>query len=200
MGLNKAKLKRYWKKTWWFIWEDTSVWSWIVNILLAFILIKFIVYPGLGLVLGTSYPVVAVVSSSMEHSSEFNEWWALQGDYYKDFGINQNEFKTYIFKNGFNKGDIIVLKGVKPENVKLGDVLVFSANRRDPIIHRVIKSWKEGDVYYFQTKGDNNQKSIDDMEIKIHEDKIIGKSVFRIPFLGYVKIGFVSLLKLAGVG
>ena len=62
MGGYKKKLKRLWH----FIWEDNSVWSWIANIVLAFILIKFIVYPSLGFVLGTTHPVVAVVSESME--------------------------------------------------------------------------------------------------------------------------------------
>ena len=63
------------KNVWKFIWEDDSIWSWMLNIILAFVLIKFIVYPGLGLLLGTSYPVVAVVSESMEHNEPFDEWW-----------------------------------------------------------------------------------------------------------------------------
>ena len=66
--MDKKKFINILKKTWHFIWEDDSVWSWIVNIILAIVLIKFIIYPGLGLVLGTSYPIVAVVSDSMEHS------------------------------------------------------------------------------------------------------------------------------------
>ena len=61
----KKELKTKWSKFWYFIWEDDSVWSWIVNIGLAFLLIKFIVYPGLGLILATDFPVVAVVSGSI---------------------------------------------------------------------------------------------------------------------------------------
>jgi len=197
--MNKKKVKKILKKTWYFIWEDDSIWSWLVNIVLAFILIKFIVYPFLGLVLGTSYPVVAVVSSSMENNTNFEQWWAANSDYYSSFDIEENEFKRYIFKNGFNKGDIVVLRGVKPEKIKLGDVLVFNGNRKDPIIHRVIKGWEENGFYYFQTKGDNNAKSITGMELKISEDRILGKAMFRIPFLGYVKIWFVGLMKLIGV-
>jgi len=197
--MNKKKVKKLLKKTWYFIWEDDSIWSWLVNIVLAFILIKFIVYPFLGFVLGTSYPVVAVVSSSMEHTTDFDGWWTVHSDYYAQFNIEKNEFKSYIFKNGFNKGDIIVLKGSKPGKIKLGDVLVFNGNRKDPIIHRVIKGWEEDNIYYFQTKGDNNAKSITGMELKISEDRILGKAMFRIPFLGYVKIWFVGLMKLIGV-
>ena len=69
----KKKNKSTWQKIWYFIWEDDSVLSWIVNIILAFVLIKFIVYPGLGLVFGTDFPVVAVVSGSMEHEGNFTK-------------------------------------------------------------------------------------------------------------------------------
>ena len=62
------------KRVWHFIWEDNSIWSWIANIAIAFILIKFIVYPSLGFFLSTSHPVVAVVSESMEHNNGFNKW------------------------------------------------------------------------------------------------------------------------------
>ena len=65
MGKEKSKPASTWGKVWYFIWHDDSVWSWIVNIILAFLLIKFIVYPGLGFLLETEYPVVAVVSGSM---------------------------------------------------------------------------------------------------------------------------------------
>ena len=62
------------KKTWDFIWNSNSVWSWILNVVLAFILVKFILYPGFGFLLQTSHPVVAVMSGSMEHNGNFDEW------------------------------------------------------------------------------------------------------------------------------
>lgn len=55
------------EKTWHFIWHDDSLLSWLANILLAFILIKFIVYPLLGLALGSELPIVAVITPSMDH-------------------------------------------------------------------------------------------------------------------------------------
>lgn len=57
------------KKVWNFIWNDDSLLSWVVNILLAFIIIKFIFYPAIGFAFQTDLPVVAVVSGSMEHNS-----------------------------------------------------------------------------------------------------------------------------------
>ena len=190
------------KKIWYFIWEDNSIWSWIANIILAFVLIKFIVYPGLGLMLQTSHPVVAVVSESMEHNSNFDDWWNKASKWYIDNGVKKEDFNTFPLKKGFDKGDIMVLKGKKAENIKIGDVVVFWSAKKDPIIHRVVKKWQEDNIYYFQTKGDNyitNPVSIKSSfldETKISEEQIVGNAVARIPLLGYIKIWFVELLNL----
>ena len=177
------------KKIWNFIWHDNSVWSWLVNVILAFVLVKFVIYPGLGFLLHTTHPVVAVMSSSMEHNGDFNSWWEEKGRWYEDNNFNIEDVKKWSFKNGFNKGDIMVLKGVKFENIEVGEVVVYNANRAEPIIHRVVK--KERD--YLQTKGDNNNGLID-FENRVEGKQIIGKGVFRLPLLGWVKIGFVNLI------
>ena len=197
--MDKNKLKHTLKKTWWFIWEDDSIWSWIVNIILAFVLIKFIVYPGLGLLLGTHYPIVAVVSSSMEHDGNFENWWNGQSTWYLNNDITKENFLTFDFRNGFNKGDIMILYGKEGKDIKIGEVIVFKSGRPDPIIHRVVKKAEANGGYYFQTKGDHNADSIRSTsldETKISENQILGKAVFRIPFLGYIKIWFVELIQL----
>lgn len=202
------KVRRTWKKVWYFIWEDDSWASWFVNIILAFLLIKFVVYPGLGLALSTSHPIVAVVSSSMEHDGSFEDWWGdgarcddsacTQGEYYAALGITEDEFRDFRFDDGFNKGDIMVLYGTDPEDVRVGDVIVFMANRPDPVIHRVIGRELRGTGYVFRTKGDNNPASYY-FETYITEDNYVGRAVLRIPLLGYIKIGFVRLLGLIGI-
>ena len=195
------------KKIWHFLWEDNSTLSWIVNVILAFVLIKFLLYPGLGLIMATDYPIVAVVSNSMEHQQDFDFWWGTQAlcnksyctqkEYYNSISITEQQFKEFSFKNGFNKGDIMFLIGQKPKNIKIGDVIVFKSNRADPIIHRVIDVWYENDQYHFRTKGDNNPRSFQEIhETDITEDRVIGKSIIRVPFLGWVKIGFVELIGL----
>jgi len=189
------KFKKFIKKTWHFIWYDDSLLSWIINIILAFVLIKFVFYPAIGLILGTHYPIVAVVSNSMEHEQGFNEWWDYNKNFYENIGINKEKFSSYKFKNGFNKGDIMLLKGKKAKDIQIGDVIVFNVDGREPIIHRVIKKWEENNKYYFQTKGDHNPRSIW-FEEKINEDQILGIAFFRIPLLGWIKIGFVELIKL----
>ena len=195
--------KKKWKKLWHFIWEDDSIWSWIVNIILAFVLIKFIVYPSLGFLLSTSHPVVAVVSESMEHNNGFEGWWQKSSDWYVNNSINKEDFDKFTLKNGFDKGDIMVLKGKRPKNIEIGDVIVFWSAKRDPIIHRVVKKWQDKDIYYFQTKGDNyktNPVSIKNMfldETMISEEQVVGNAIVRIPLLGYVKIWAVELFSLS---
>ena len=190
---------------WNFIWKDNSIWSWIINFVLAFILIKFLVYPGLGLLLGTQAPIVAVVSGSMEHDSNIDDWWnkasccdnscndkIIQSSIYKKVNLTLSDFKEFSFKNGFNKGDIMFLIG--PKNIQIGDTIVYSAGiKHDPIIHRVVGIKIENNKKFFMTKGDHNC-GIAEFEKSIPEDKVIGKAVFRVPWLGWVKIIFVNIV------
>ena len=173
------------KKVWKFIWHDDSILSWIVNVILALLIVKFLVYPGLGLVLGTSYPVVAVVSSSMHHNGNFDQWYDEKGDWYQ---FEKEDMKKWSFHNGFNKGDIMILKRAK--NVKIGDVIVFYGNSNNPIIHRIVFVGEN----FYQTKGDNNIDSFEHLgEKHINSDKVIGKAIGRVPLLGYVKIVFSEI-------
>ncbi|MBL7147900.1 MAG: signal peptidase I [Nanoarchaeota archaeon] len=179
------------KKIWRFIWYDDSLLSWIVNIILAFIIVKFLIYPGLGLVLGgTTHPVVAVVSGSMQHNGlDFDDWWDRNDAWYIENNISKNDFDGFVMGDGFNRGDIIVLK--KSETINVGDIIVFRGSSNNPIIHRVVKRWNENGETYYQTKGDNNSGSFSALgETKINEGKIVGKAMFKIPYLGYVKIIF----------
>jgi signal peptidase I len=197
-------LKRFWN----FIWHEDSVLSWIVNILLAFIIIKFIIYPGMGLLFGTNLPVVAVISESMEHDGNFEEWWSSaamcdtanglakicsQSEWYDSKSITKEEFMKYDMHNGFNKGDIIVLRGTTFEELQIGEILVYQSKLAYPVIHRVVE---KNDM--IETKGDHNQRQIYDSRINekyITKEQIIGKAWFKIPYLGYVKIWFTQLLQ-----
>ncbi len=217
----KKRPKTVFGKIWYFIWEDNSIWSWIVNIILAYLLIKFLVYPGLGFALSTSHPFVSVMSGSMEHKIAYNEnagrlelcgdvyaeknpvdfdyYWQICGEWYEAQGINKEAFVKFPLKNGFNKGDMIILRGVKPENLKIGEVIVFKTLLPEPIIHRIVKKELTENGYVFQTKGDHNGKqwvepALEFDETKVTSDKIIGKTVIRLPVLGYVKIWFTNLV------
>lgn len=191
------KTRQRLKKVWHFIWEDNSIWSWIVNIILAFILIKFIVYPFLSLVLSTSHPIVAVVSSSMEHHNGFDEWWKKNNKWYITRNITKEQFERFPMKNGFNRGDIIILLGKQPKDIKTGDIIVFNSNNRDPIIHRVVGIKTDNQSYIYSTKGDNNRAQIIEFyldETNIPQSDVIGRAFIRIPLLGYVKILSVEIV------
>jgi len=175
---------------WHFVWHDDSIASWIVNVGLAFLLIKFVMYPVVGLALGTSLPVVAVVSGSMEHEGLSTDvWWSSccgpckgrQPALYAPFDISLEDIKAYPFSGGFNKGDLMILTG--PESVRKGDILVFRADRLpDPIIHRVVD-----DSGSFTTKGDNNC-AVGEIDKSITQDRVLGKAAVRVPLLGWVKV------------
>lgn len=188
------------KKVWVFLWEEENIWSWLANVLIFFILIKYLLYPGLGWVLGTPAPIVAVVSGSMEHDGNFASFWSepmccnpscsrpvVQGKFYEELGVTAEQFRSFDFVNGFNKGDIMILVG--PEDAKVGDVIVYTVRQRpDPIIHRIVKD--ENGV--FTTKGDHNC-DIGGFEREIPKEGVIGKAVWRVPLLGWVKILAVNL-------
>lgn len=191
----KITLRRIWN----FLWYEDSLASWIANIVLAYVLIKFILYPGLGLILGTPFPVVAVVSGSMEHHpSNFDDWWAAHGAFYEQepWNISREQFETFPFKNGFNKGDIMVLTGVDPDSMPIGTVIVYKSAKPYPIIHRYIGTNEvplRGE--YLVSKGDNNRLIFAGPELnefRVPKDWVFGKATFRIPYLGYVKLWAVD--------
>lgn len=186
----KSQIKRFWN----FLGED-SLASWIANVVLSFILIYFIVYPGLGLILSTSLPVVAVVSGSMEHRDySFNDWWENNWKDYDRYHIKKEDFSQFRFKNGFNKGDIMVIYGAEPKDIKVGQVIVYrSTQSSNPIIHRVVSVEEAGEDYYFTTKGDNNQAADQDRVGK-EQIKDTGIAIIRIPYLGWIKIIFTEFI------
>ncbi|MFH0797860.1 MAG: signal peptidase I [Candidatus Woesearchaeota archaeon] len=191
--LSWYNIKKSLKWFWWFVWEDDSWASWIVSVIIAFVLVKFVIYPVLGLILGTSFPVVAVVSGSMEHNGMgFEEWWQANGQWYEAKGITEDDMHSYRFRNGFNKGDIMIILGVKPENIKNGMVIVYSTARyKYPIIHRVVDSGGDSGKLYLETKGDNNSQS--DPE-QVPSGNVLGRAVLKIPYLGWIKLVFTSII------
>jgi signal peptidase I len=199
------------KAAWHWLWYDDSVLSWVVSIGVAFVLIKFVIYPLLGLVMGTTFPVVAVVSDSMEHNEPLDTWWNKHEDLYLRYNITRQEYLTYPMQKGFDKGDIIVLVGVASDEVKRGDIIVYWGGRAYPIIHRVVGIDQVGAYRYYATKGDNNlgqiiEPNLDERHIPYERpcaegtcSIVLGKAVVRIPWLGWVKIGFVDLLRALGI-
>lgn len=188
------KFKKFWKKFWFIVWKDDSLKGWLISILFLFILIKLIIFPLLNLITGTSLPLVIVESCSMYHQdnvlSDFDEWWEENEMKYLPRGIQKEQFSNFTMKSGFNKGDILFILGTKPEEVEIGDIIIFEANYKHPIIHRVVKITQKNKNLIFSTLGDNNDGQLIS-EKEIPSNKIIGKAVARpAPYLGWVKLIF----------
>lgn len=219
----KEKLKliiKYLKQFWHYLWYDDSIGSYIVNFIVAFIFIKFIFFPAVGFALNNDYPIVAIVSGSMEHkivdhricsnyvldtskkSLDTDEWWKMCGNYYvSSFNITREKYDEFDYTNGLNIGDVMILYGSEPKDIEVGDILVFVPQskaffeQKGPVIHRVVKKWQdENGKYHFQTKGDHNAESFNNFENDITEENVIGVAVVKIPFIGYVKIALNNVL------
>lgn len=173
------------KKTWHFLNEDTWQ-SWVVSCILIIIGIKFILFPFLSLLTGTALPLVVVESCSMHHGGKLDAWWNANGPWYEGKNITKAQFADFSFTNGITKGDIILV--ISPEHMKQGDVLIFTAPTKYPVIHRVISSSP------MQTKGDNNPDQLS-FEHNITDTQKIGKALVKIPLLGWVKLIFFEPLR-----
>jgi len=189
----------YLKKFWAFLKEDTWQ-SWIVSLILIVVLIRFIFFPLLSFVTGSPLPLVVVESCSMYHESNFEEWWQSNNAWYEERNIDQQTFENFPYKNGLNKGDIIFVWG--RSEPKRGDIIIFEPNSEarasHPIIHRVVTLdplATKGDHNSQQLSRNNNVQQID--ETHIRESQVLGKSVFKIPLLGWIKLVFFEPLRSA---
>ncbi|AEC52121.1 signal peptidase subunit [Pyrococcus sp. NA2] len=108
----------------------------------------------------------------------------------------------------FYRGDVVLLKGVKPEEIKVGDVIVYkSAISRYPIIHRVrgIKT-----IYIngkrelcFITWGDHNPVpdlyyTTDGVLDCVPAYAVEAKALFVFPRVGIISIKVRELLGIGG--
>jgi len=201
--METKKIRKLLKKTWNFIWNDDSIWSWIISIILAFIIVKFIFFPLLSLALGTSMPLVVVESGSMHHpgsfignaiglEDNFKIWWENSKSWYESTGITKEEASTWPLKTGLEQGDIVIV--TKTKEPEIGDIIIFNANKKHPIIHRIVNIKSVNGNLVYSTKGDNNPGQLA-IEKQIPKDVIIGKAVFKIPKLGWLKLGLVEFIE-----
>ena len=173
-------LKNQLKKFWHFLKQDTWQ-SWLISIILIIIFIKLILFPALSLITSTPLPLVVVESCSMYHESNFEDWWTKNQAWYESVKITKTDFESFSFKNGLNKGDIIFVLG--RNNYKIGDIIIFEAQAKYPLIHRIIERDPTS------TKGDHNTQQLS-IEQDIKNEAILGKAVLKIPLLGWIKLIF----------
>jgi signal peptidase len=133
----------------------------------------FGVYGLMKITLKTDYPMVVVISGSMEPK-------IYRGDLLIVEGVDPEDIVSGTVEG--KEGDIIVFdsRGVWP------------GAKDEPIVHRVVgKYWDDAtEQYYFWTKGDNNP-DIDPPgfgEIALPASKVLGRVITIIPKIGYVRI------------
>ena len=83
-------------------------------------------------------------------------------------------------------GHLLVLQARGPDQIHVGDIIVFNAVYHDkPIVHRIIEIQNVTGELRYITKGDNND--LTDPMYRNHED-IIGVVVYAIPYIGHVTL------------
>ena len=94
--------------------------TWWGNILLGFFAAVIFYYVILSTVLSSDTPVVAVVSSSMEHDA------SVESDHYgwleENLGYDSVYVSSWPTSNGFNVGDMPIVRG--QEKYQIGDVII----------------------------------------------------------------------------
>ena len=202
MTIEKGDVKKFFQKFWFLLWKDKSFKGWLFSIVFLFLFIKFIFFPFLSLVTGTSLPLAIVESCRMYHKggsfSNFDAWWNNHEEKYAKLGINETDFRGFQMKKGFNKGDILFIIKADPKKIRKGDIIIFIANQRNPIIHRVIEIKEEGGKMILSTIGDNNNGQLS-FEKEITEEQLVGKAVMKLaPYMGWVKLVFYDWQKPIG--
>jgi len=99
-------------------------------------------------------------------------------------------------------GSAVVSRPVDTHTIELGDIITYRSPLNGKLTtHRVV-GIEENSPLYFQTKGDANEKPDSYM---VSANRIEGKVVFDVPFMGYVTsfvktpLGFILMLGLPGM-
>ena len=132
----------------------------LVKDVIIIIVIIAVIWIGLQVIFGTSNPFYVVSSGSMIPTLEVYDVIVVEGN---------TPFQD------INKGDIIVF--FSPAKYELGEERV--------IVHRVDSIMSE-DPRIIQTKGDNNPRSMKNVDYPITEEIYLGKVEYVIPQVGYI--------------
>ncbi|MGB9741341.1 MAG: signal peptidase I [Candidatus Bathyarchaeia archaeon] len=156
------KLKKLWKNDYF----QTAL------MIVLVIIIVFGFWSGMQYALGTEYPMLAVSSGSM---------CMLPGPYCDGW--------SHPFARTLHVGDLIIVRKVDPADINAkpypyGDIIVFHRGN-DLIVHRAIDETVINGKIYFTTKGDGNDYP--DAQ-KVSQDDVVGRVIFRIPWLGHVAL------------
>lgn len=90
-----------------------------------------------------------------------------------------------------NVGDVVVVDTrVNSADVSVGDVIAFYLSR-DIVVHRVVRVLNTSSGLKYVTKGDANENPD---PFNVGSNALLGRYVFKIPFMGYLWIGLMQVL------
>ena len=86
-----------------------------------------------------------------------------------------------------NVGDIILVRGVDPNTVTVGTIIIFHSpyDYSMPIVHRVMAISNDSGTIFFQTKGDNNPGP-DGWSVPAQN--LMGVYVAKLPYVGLISL------------
>jgi len=124
----------------------------------------------------------------MLHDAEYDEWWNSQSGFYSvNYGITNEMYNQFPQSNGFSKGDFLLVKEVKYDELNVGDIILHESDALN-IPQRIVSKYQENSTNYVITKGDNRIQS----STPISEAQIIGKVSGIIPKIGWIKLWFIN--------
>lgn len=93
-------------------------------------------------------------------------------------------------------GDLVLVVKTSPNDIHVGDIVVYKRPGGELVIHRVLKIDKAGNEYLYFIKGDNNPLPDGDIPYSWILGKVVGinGNVFKVPVLGYLTLGLKSVL------
>lgn len=98
-------------------------------------------------------------------------------------GLKMLTVLTGSMEPNIQTGDLIIVKTIPTEQLKVNDVITFRSSNNTPVTHRIIDLVNQDGRVLFQTKGDAN--NIVDEEL-VQSEQVIGSMAIRIPKVGYL--------------
>jgi signal peptidase len=107
------------------------------------------------------------------------------------FGWRMNAVASGSMEPELKAGSLVITRPVEPQEIVMGDIIVFSSNGvtlgENEVIHRVI-GIEEASPLYFKTKGDANDNPDPFM---VPARNLAGRIWFKVHYVGY----FIALLR-----
>ena len=189
--------------------------NWAIYISFAFIF-AFVLFSAIGLLLGTSSPMVIVLSGSMEPLYHRGDVIILQGAnpaniagkevLLQEQTLNETAFASFAAAVYLGSDQIKKIKFNSGQEIKVteeGSIVVYwSSLLQKPIIHRVVAKMHAADGWFVLTKGDANPQLDQDCGTvaygrpeksciqlyPVKVEQLQGKALGSVPFIGCFKL------------